>query len=241
MTDRNTGLERKIANCFRAIADNGWFPDDVDGESPQLALVRDVLQPRAGMRILDAGCARGRFLRQLNASGARLFGVDLTEVFLHSAHANVPDAGVAGGSIGALPFAEGSFDSVYCIETLEHLPDTEAALAEMARVLRPGGTLLVIDKNMTGLHPRNGAPNILWKPWMERRGRWMYPAGMGFREKWFWPGGLAKLMGLHFDAVTVRFQTEGFGTASRLYRLLPFLSFEAAWSGRKRTTSEHKL
>ncbi len=234
MAQHDAGLEREIANCFRRIGDSGWFPDEVGAESRQLALVFETLKPGPGMRILDAGCARGRFLRRLETSGARLFGVDLTEVFLHSAHANVQGAAFAGGSLSSLPFADGAFDAVYCIETLEHLPDTETALAEMARVLRPGGPLLVIDKSMMGLHPRSAMPNAVWKPWMERRGRWMYPVEFGFREKWFWPRELARMMERHFDDVSIRFQTEGFGKATRLYRALPFLAFEAAWSGKRR-------
>lgn len=233
MTERpDHGLEREIAGFFRGIADCGWFPEHLDRDSHQLELVRNALRPSAGMRILDAGCARGRFLRHLQASGVHLTGVDLTEVFLRSARQNVPGAEFAAGSLSALPFANSSFDGVYCIETLEHLPDTEAALSEMARVLKPDGTLIVIDKNLWGLNPRNGLPNAIWKPWMERRGKWMYPAEFRFREKWFRPRALARIMGNIFDSVTVTFPTRNFGKASHLYRALPFLSFEAVWIGR---------
>jgi 2-polyprenyl-6-hydroxyphenyl methylase/3-demethylubiquinone-9 3-methyltransferase len=230
----DAGLERKIADRFRQIGDNGWFPDELASDSPQLAMVRDVLHPGPGMKILDAGCARGRFLRHLAGTGATLFGIDLTEVFLHSARANVPGAGLTAGSLSSLPFRDASFDAVYCIEALEHLPDTDAALAELARVLRPAGLLLVIDKSMLGLHPACGVPNPLWKWWRERRGLWMYPAAFGFREKWFWPRRLKAAMARHFDGVQVRFQTEGFGKASRLYRMMPFFAFEAGWFGRRK-------
>ncbi len=234
----DAALEREISDCFRQIADNGWFPDALDAGSQQLALLRNILQPARGMRILDAGCARGRFLRHLTSTGAQLFGVDLTEDFLRSARVNLPGAAIAAGTVSRLPFADASFDAAYCIEVLEHLPDTGKAIAEMARVLRPGGALLVIDKNMMGLHPRQGVPNAIWKPWMERRGRWMYPADFRFQEKWFWPGELARTMRKYFGSVEVKFSTEGFGRASRLYRALPFLSFEAAWVGRRPKRSE---
>jgi len=230
----DAGLERKIADRFRQIGDNGWFPDELERDSPQLALVREVLNPRPGMKILDAGCARGRFLRHLGSTGAALFGVDLTEVFLRSSRANVPGAGLTAGSLSCLPFQDASFDAIYCIEALEHLPDTDAALAELARVLRPAGTLLVIDKSMLGLHPTCGVPNAVWKAWRERRGLWMYPPDFGFREKWFWPQRLAANMGRYFDGVEIKFQTEGFGKATPLYRMLPFLSFEAGWFGRRK-------
>lgn len=229
----DAGLEREIAERFRTIADNGWFPGEVDPESRQLATVRGTLEPREGMRILDAGCARGRFLRHFESSGAKLFGVDLTEVFLHAAHSNVPVASFAAGSLSRLPFRSGSFDAVFCVEAIEHLPDTGAALDELARVIKPGGTLLIVDKSLLGLHPRCGVPNAIWKPWMERRGRWMYPAGFPFREKWFWPWSLAEEMRLRFQDVSVHFPTSGYGRISRLYRALPFLAFEAVWIGRR--------
>lgn len=227
------GLEREIADCFVRIADDGWFPYDLEAGSEQLEWVRRGLKPAAGMRILDAGCARGRFLRRLADSGAELFGVDLTEAFLAAARRNAPGAGIAGGSLTRLPFADDVFDAVYCIEVLEHLPDTAAALGEMARVLKPGGTLLVIDKNLFGLHPRHGMPNAIWKAWLERRGKWMYPPDFRFRERWFRPGGLARMLEQYFEAVEVRFITDGFGSASRLYRVAPVLSFEAVWVGRR--------
>ncbi len=226
-------LEREIAGCFTRIADEGWFPEDVEFDSEQLRWIRKLVKPSPGMRVLDAGCARGRFLRGLRDSGARLYGVDLTEAFLNAAQRNLPGAGIAAGSLSRLPFGNASFDAVYCIEVLEHLPDTGAALAEMARVLKPGGVLVVIDKNLLGLHPRNGLPNAVWKMWQERRGRWMYPAEFRFREKWFRPEGLARMMRQSFEQVEVRFTTEGMGLASWIYRLMPVLSFEAVWVGRR--------
>ena len=228
-------LERAIAVCFGKIADNGWFPPQLhDAEtSPQWRMVRDTVQPKTGMRILDAGCARGRFLRELRASGAELFGVDLTGVFLRDARHNVPEARLAQATVRHLPFADASYHAVLCIETLQHVADTAAALAELARVLKPGGRLLILDRNLSGLHPRYGLPAAWVKRWQERKGKWMYPRDFAFRERWFRPRELAEQMAEFCTDVEVRFMTEGHGRASTLYRKIPVLACDAAWMGRK--------
>jgi SAM-dependent methyltransferase len=234
-SDATYSLEREIAGKFAKIADIGWFPEEVAADAPQLETVRRILGECAGKRILDAGCARGRFLKQLTTLQARLYGVDLTETFVASARRNVPEATFARGSLSALPFASATFDAVYCIEVLEHLPDTKLALSEMIRVLKPGGTLLVIDKSLQGLDPGTGLPNIIVKRWAERNGKWMYPPDFPFRERWFWPWRLARQLRNYGCLVRVRFIPEGRGKASRLYRILPFLSLDVAWIAQKRS------
>ena len=238
-------LERAIAGKFEEIADIGWFPQDLHSGDIQFETVKNIVAPSQEKRILDAGCARGRFVKGLVPTGARLYGVDLTETFVHSARTNVPGVSFTCASLSALPFDSETFDAVYCVEVLEHLPDTELALREMTRVLRPGGTLLVIDKSLQGLNPSNGLPNFLAKAWAERQGAlrmhpsgrwigWMYPRDFAFRERWFWPAGLARQMRRHCRSVQVRFITEGYGRkVSGFYQLLPFLSYQVAWIGRK--------
>lgn len=227
-------LERAISRRFEDIADIGWFPDDLPEGAAQLKAVRDILQPCPGQKILDVGCARGRFIRHLASSGADLYGIDITWTFIRSARSNVPAANFASGSMSAIPFADETFDAVYCVEALEHLPDTALALSEMARTIKPGGTLLIVDKSLQGLDPGKGLPNFLVKPWAERKGKWMYPPEFPFRERWFWPRVLARDLRVHFQSVEIRFIPEGRGKASHLYRLLPFLSLDVAWIGRKR-------
>lgn len=193
----------------------------------------DFLAPAPGQRILDAGCARGRFLKALQPCGADLYGVDLTTVFLQHARHATSNLRLSQGSLSALPFASGSFDGIYCIEVLEHLPDTALAIQELARVLKPGGKLLVVDKNLAGLCPACGLPNWLVKPWRERRGRWMYPPDFPFRERWFWPWRLAAVMRRYFPQVQTQFLPDGYGTVSKFYRCFPFLSLQVGWIGTK--------
>lgn len=230
---RDCELERAIAGRFSEIADNGWFPEDLPSDNAQLQKVREIVAPGPGKKILDAGCARGRFAKQLVPLGARVYGIDLTTCFVEAAHRNVPAAHFARGSVSALPFASEVFDAVYCIEVLEHLPDTRLALSEMARVLKPGGTLLVIDKSWYGLFAWNGLPNLIAKPWLERRGQWMYPPNFAFRERWFWPPVLAGQLRKYCRSVRFQYLTDGRGKASHFYRLVPFLSMDVAWVGQK--------
>ena len=165
--------------------------------------------------------------------GARMYGLDLTGTFLRSARKNIAAAAFVRGSISALPFASERFDTIYCVEVLEHLPDTELALSEMARVLKPGGILIVIDKSLLGLDPGTGLPNF-WVKWRsERQGKWMYPTDFAFRERWFWPWALARKMRRYCASVEVGFIPEGRGRASKFYRLIPILSLDVAWIGRK--------
>jgi ubiquinone/menaquinone biosynthesis C-methylase UbiE len=226
-------LEREIGLKFEEIADNGWFTDNLPADSPQFAKVKEITAPQAGKRILDAGCARGRFIKQLEADRATLFGIDLTETFGKAARKNVPAAAFARASVTTLPFSSNVFDAAYCVEVMEHIPDIDLALSELCRVLKPGGVLLVIDKSLQGLDPGTGLPNCLTKPWAERRGKWMYPADFPFRERWFWPRRLAGQMRKYYRSVRISYIPDGRGKASRLYRVLPFLSLDVAWIGVK--------
>ena len=78
----------------------------------------------------------------------RVVGMDLSRASLHVAARHTcrpghPETVFLCGRAEALPFAEASFDVVWCTDVLEHLADLPAALAQIARVLKPGGTLLV--------------------------------------------------------------------------------------------------
>ncbi len=99
---------------------------------------------------LDAGCGTGVFLlplaRRLVPQGATVVGLDLAEGTLGQARARVRAEGLPVecviGDVEALPFADGTFDLVLANYMLYHVPDLERAIAELRRVLRPGGTLL---------------------------------------------------------------------------------------------------
>src|SRR5215475_5033850 len=90
-----------------------------------------------GRRLLDAGCGIGRRLPE----NAFAVGVDLSEHMLTAGGA----ARVAVADVRSLPFADHEFDLVWCRLVLGHLPDLAPAYAELARVCRPAGHVLVTD------------------------------------------------------------------------------------------------
>ena len=92
---------------------------------------------------LDLGCGDGRLTRELTAS--RIVGADVSAVALSRARERVPEGtGLVELAPGAaLPFGDGEFDLVTCLETIEHVHDVQLLLSEARRVLRPRGRLAV--------------------------------------------------------------------------------------------------
>jgi SAM-dependent methyltransferase len=111
-------------------------------QTPELdALTRG--RPLAG-RVLNAGCGEGAYCPWLEsfAGITRIDNIDIgvSPQFL-AAHRD-PRHHVETGSLTALPYADASFDVVVCTEVIEHIPDHERAVSELARVLSPGGMLI---------------------------------------------------------------------------------------------------
>jgi ubiquinone/menaquinone biosynthesis C-methylase UbiE len=94
----------------------------------------------AGASILEVGCGTGLVLERLARFAERVRGVDLSPGMLQKARARGLD--VTEASATALPFEDGSFDVTCSFKVLAHVPDVSGALREMARVTRPGGTVI---------------------------------------------------------------------------------------------------
>jgi SAM-dependent methyltransferase len=115
----------------------------------------DRLRLGAGDRLLDMGCGGGRHAFAALRRGARVVAFDadggeLADVRIMcdamAIEGEVPPAGASlavQGDALALPFADGAFDRIIAAEVLEHIPDDESAIAELARVLAPGGLMAV--------------------------------------------------------------------------------------------------
>jgi methionine biosynthesis protein MetW len=99
--------------------------------------------------ILDIGCGRGTLLELLRERlpEATLFGVDISTTTVEATRARGFEARVADVSTG-LPFSADHFDCVIFGEVIEHLVDPDAALREISRVLKAGGTLIVTTPNL---------------------------------------------------------------------------------------------
>lgn len=94
---------------------------------------------------LDVGCGEGRFCRLLRRRGIDVIGIDPTAALLAEARRRDPDGDYRPGRAERLEFADGRFDLVVTYLTLIDIPDFRAAIGEMARVLRPGGSLLIAN------------------------------------------------------------------------------------------------
>ena len=100
-----------------------------------------------GRRVLDVACGEGYGTGMLDQSGASgTVGVDIDEPTITAARERY-SCDFRCADIAALPFEDASFDLVVSFETIEHVTDGEAALSELARVLAPGGLLIVSTPN----------------------------------------------------------------------------------------------
>jgi ubiquinone/menaquinone biosynthesis C-methylase UbiE len=106
------------------------------------------LAPVAGTEsVLDAGCGTGAFAHAIAPLVARVVGVDQSEGFLAAARQGGPaNCTFLEGDAAALPFGYGEFDLVGCLRVLHHVRRPELVVAELARVVRPGGRVLVVDQ-----------------------------------------------------------------------------------------------
>ena len=113
-------------------------------------VAREAMDVRPGQRLLDAGCGAGEEAREL----ARLVGedgevtaIDLSAAFVAAAAERDGGSGVryAVGDISGLDFPDGGFDGVRSERVLQHVADPDAAVAELVRVLRPGGRVCLVD------------------------------------------------------------------------------------------------
>jgi 2-polyprenyl-6-hydroxyphenyl methylase/3-demethylubiquinone-9 3-methyltransferase len=120
---------------------------------PRVDFYLEALGDLGGRRVLDAGCGGGLVARELAAAGAEVVGVDRSLGSLGVARRAVGRSTGSfrplQGRLERLPFAGGSFDAVVAADVLEHLPDLPAAVAELARVLAPGGSFVFDTVNRT--------------------------------------------------------------------------------------------
>lgn len=163
------------------------------------------LSLKPGDRVLDLGCGEGRHTHGLHMlDGIEAIGVDTDVASLEKAReglATLPQRSEGGaqttqflvGNATGLEFADNSFDALICSEVLEHLSDYDTALAEIRRVLKPGGRLCITV-------PHAWPERICWR---------LAPPPDGYP---FQPGGHIRI----FDEVDLRYSVERHGF--RLFR-----------------------
>lgn len=149
----------------RAAADDQHYPSTIDPRIWHVKLVLEHLGDLAGKHVADVGCGKGRFARIVKERfpTAQVAAVDLAEAMLSQAPANLQRI---AASMTELPLATGSMDAAYATESLEHAVDIPKAVAELARVVKPGGRIVIIDKSAEAWG-RLETPH--WERWFGRK------------------------------------------------------------------------
>jgi 2-polyprenyl-6-hydroxyphenyl methylase/3-demethylubiquinone-9 3-methyltransferase len=197
---------------FGKLAARWWDPD---GESRPLhdlnpvraAYVADRLDLR-GARVADVGCGGGLLSEALAKAGARVTGIDLGEkvieiarLHMHESRLETPslDIDYRVQSSADLAAAEPeSFDAVCCMELIEHVPDPAALVGDLARMVKPGGVVVMSTLNRT---PAAFGAAILGAEYITR----MLPRGTHHYAQFLKPSELGRLMrhaGLEVDDVS---------------------------------------
>jgi len=176
-------LQNEIRRSFdEASHDEEHFPSTIDPRILHVQVILDHFGDLVGKRVLDVGCGKGRFARILHERypGAETWGLDISEEMLKFVP---PGIHTRAGSMTMLPFEDGYFDAAYATESLEHAVEIDTAVREICRVVKPGGRIVIIDKNA------------------EQFGRLKTPQW----EKWFHREEVERLLGASCREVSSRF------------------------------------
>ena len=152
----------------RAASDDEHYPTTIDPRIWHVKLVLENLGlsgDMLGARIADVGSGKGRFARLVRERfpDASVIALDLAEAMLRHVPSGVERV---AASMTALPLATASVNAAYATESLEHAVDIPAAVAELARIVKPGGRIVIIDKNAEAWG-RLETPS--WERWFRRK------------------------------------------------------------------------
>jgi ubiquinone biosynthesis O-methyltransferase len=159
---KENGQSSNIQKFFskKAIGRNQRYATEVILRYEQTARYNalvSMLDPKPSDMIFDVGCGSGMDLIPLSKKCLKCIGIDFSEGMIHGAKevllgSNVNNVEVEFGDATNLRFQDGQFDKVFASEVLEHIPDYQKAVNEMARVLKTGGSLVVTTPNRYSLY-----------------------------------------------------------------------------------------
>lgn len=142
--------------------------------------VMELLQPSAGDFILDVGCGNGRDIPPIVRAGCRCVALDYSRGMVDEARQHLTSHGIVDvpllvGDATRLSFPDAHFDKVFASEVIEHIPDWQLAIREMARVLKPAGTLVLTTPNRLswyGLERYGLVQGLLRRRWNHPFDQW---------------------------------------------------------------------
>lgn len=163
--------------------------------------IERLIGPLAGKRVLDLGCGTGWFLIDAAKRGIPAVGLESSPAYIAQAHAAAKVAGVsievANGMAEALPFPDASFDFANVNEVIEHVEDPRAMLAELNRVLVPGGAAYLSVPNRFGFKDQHF--HLYFVNWLPRAWSDAFIAVFGKHKNYAEPGiGRQRLSEMHY-------------------------------------------
>jgi SAM-dependent methyltransferase len=233
MTGSNDpGVPTPTPTTVQAFYDQTYYGSHVSGDGIDWHgnLIASRLGDLAGKRALDVACGTGAWLQRLRASGARVDGIDISQVAVEACRRRLPEARIEQGVAENLPFDTGAYDLVTCLGSLEHFLDQSGSLREMARVSRDDGRILILVPNAgfltrkLGLYRGTGQvairetvrPLMEWQRMFESVGlqveaRWrdLHPLSLSWIASgppWRWPVRAAQALALTMWPIAWQYQ-----------------------------------
>jgi len=230
-------VEKKIRNFFdQRIKRKGQFKfkpeiekEDISGQTILRFLKKNIKTKKSAL-ILDAGCGEGRFIRYLVGKG-RIIGMDFSKEYIKIARKYIKGAKFVVGSVTKIPFPANKFDYIFLVDVLQHVPELEKSIKELHRVLKPKGTLIIIDKNRFSLHRKYLIPKMMIKRVKDKLSKYDYSKTGSFKERWFFPLGFKKYLKEQFKEVNYIYIIEP--NKNKIFKLFPNLNLFVVWIAKK--------
>ena len=234
MNTKNSNVDQAELDKFNDLAARWWDPE---GESRPLHEINPLrldyierFAPLDGETVVDVGCGGGILSEGMAARGGRVTGIDMAEQALGAARLHLKESGqeVDYQTTTAEAFAEqhpGGFDTVTCMEMLEHVPEPESVVQACARLARPGGWVFFSTINR---NPKSFMFAIVGAEYLLR----LLPRGTHEFQRFIRPSELAGWM--RAAGLEVR-DTTGltYNPLTRRYRLEDDISVNYLVAGRK--------
>ncbi|RTL92984.1 MAG: class I SAM-dependent methyltransferase [Hyphomicrobiales bacterium] len=147
--------EALVGGQFGARAE-AYLKSAVHAQSPDLEAIKELMSGRKDARVLDLGCGGGHLTFNVSPLVKEIVAYDLSREMLDVVERTARERGLRNvttqqGTVEKLPFGDGSFDVVMSRFSAHHWHDLNAGLWEASRVLKPGGTLAIIDTITSGI------------------------------------------------------------------------------------------